>query len=341
MITYHREGYLVGESRCGEDVFALTSGHYDLLIVSPSWDRRCLCLTGGNGLRAKYGIVLLYEVRNSQGLRKKHDKMVLEYVSTHTEEVSKISGRSVDVETLWPKLFSKIRHISGKTGRPLRVFLDLSTFSRFYALAILATCLSHGIAQSCTVFYAEGIYEETKKEYDEITFSRGHWRTVTIPSLEGIWDPGKQKYYMVSVGFEGSKTLQVISKEDPDRISILFPNPGFLPEYVHRTEKANELLKKRFRVPENQIINVKAGDAIEVWKVLDERKVERPERQNTFYLCCGTKPHAVGLALRGLSVGFPAVLYRVPSEHKVVDVNPKGTYWRFDIRDLSALPASD
>lgn len=338
MITFHRQGYLTGESRCGEDVCTLTTGQYDLAIVSPSWDRRCLSLTGGDDLHAKYGIVLLYEARDRQGLRNKHDKILLEYISAHTENVTKISGRSVDVEKLWPKLFSKIKSVSSNTGRPLRVFLDLSTFSRYYAIAILATCLGQGIAESFTVFYAEGAYEKTEREYNEIAFSTGRWKTVTIPSLEGTWDPGKQKYYLVSVGFEGSKTLQVISKEDPDRISILFPKPGILPEYVRRTEEANKVLRKRFQVPQDQIINVRAGDAIGVWKALDEAKVERPEKENTFYLCCGTKPHAVGLALRGLCVGYPVVLYRVPAEHKVVDVEPKGTYWRFDIRDLSAPP---
>jgi hypothetical protein len=243
----------------------------------------------------------------------------------------------VDIDELWPRLLAEIRDVWSRIGRPLRIFIDLSTFSRFYAMAILAACLSEGSASNITIFYSEGLYRKAANDSEEIAFSRGRWRTVTVPFLDGICDPGKQKYYLVSVGFEGAKTLQVVSREDPDRISILFPNPGYLPEYVGRTEEANQVLKERFQVPRDQIINVRAGDAVETWKRLDEAEVERPEKENTFYLSCGTKPHAVGLALRALCVGHPAVLYRVPIEHRVVDIAPNGIYWTYNITDLSAL----
>jgi len=92
-------------------------------------------------------------------------------------------------------------------------------------------------------------------------------------------------------------------------------------------------------IPDEQIIAARAGDAIEAWRKMAERPPDNFSRENSCYLCRGTKPHALALGLRALSLGTPTVLYNVPERHKVVDVKPAGHFWRYDIRDLSILPA--
>lgn len=343
MITEHKRGYLLGRSYRDSSVSNLLSGSYDLVIIASSWDRRCVCITDCRDLRARLGIYLLFESRDSHGLRDEHDQKLDSFLKMCCDrrKINQIYGHSLDVDGMWTKLYNEIKFAAEQVGHPLKVLLDLSTFPRYYALATLGTCIRHGISETVTIFYAEGIYEKPGQEDEETSeyqFTKGRWRTVTIPSLEGMCDPGKKKYFLVSVGFEGLKIMRTISREDPDRISILFPDPGVLGDYVQIAENANKPLVEQFKIPEEQIVRVAAGDAIGAWKSLEESSLERPEMENTHYLSCGTKPHAVGLALRAISIDHPTVLYNIPEGHPFMNIRPAGVFWRYDIKDLSCLP---
>jgi hypothetical protein len=165
----------------------------------------------------------------------------------------------------------------------------------------------------------------------------GEWDTVPIPFLEGRRAPGKKKYVIVSIGFEGSKTLRVLAREDPDRISVLLPDPGSKPGYPAIAEEKNKPLVEMYNVPPDQIVRTNAADAISAWRELGQAALERPEGENTYYLSCGTKAHALGMALRAVCLEFPCVLYNVPERHNYVQVTPTGQYWTFQIRDLSIV----
>lgn len=343
METTYTQGYLEGysvSSCCVEDII---TGKYDLGILTSSWDSRCVCVCDANYVQFDNIILTLFEVRDSMGLRDEHDKVLTEFSVSKCKHVSYISGFSVDVYNMWKKLLTDITRVRKELRRPLRIFMDLSACPRFYALALVGSCLSYGIAESISLLYAEGIYSScsldsvTSMEY---LFSKGHWRIVPIPAFEGRFDPEKKKYYLVSVGFEGPKTLQVINREDPDSISVLFPEPAVIPEYAEVAKLANEELIQSYKVDESQIIRVHAGDAIAAWKALDNASLEKPEDNNVFYLCSGTKPHALGLALRAMILEYPIVLYRIPENHNPIIVKPTGQYWRFDIKDLTSLDAS-
>lgn len=342
MATTFRQGYLEGQSISGHSVKGLIQGNYDLLVLTSSWDSRCVSICDASDILTKYIMLILFEIRDPFGFRDNHDRRLIEYITSKCDKNNTIylRGYSVEVESMWQQIMDNILTIRESQGRPLRILLDLSTCPRYYALALVGSCLSYGIAEYISVVYAEGMYRSCLMDSattTEYIFSKGHWRTVSIPSLEGSFDPGKKKYYLVSVGFEGVRTLQIINREDPDSISILFPEPGYIPEYVEVARTANEELIQSYKVDEGQIVRVHAGDAIAAWKALQEASIENPASDNVFYLCSGTKPHALGLALRAMILGFPTVLYRVPENHNPLNVVPTGNYWRYDIRDLSCL----
>lgn len=184
--------------------------------------------------------------------------------------------------------------------------------------------------------YAEGIYEKNSEREDYV-FTEGGWRIVPILGLEGSHDVGLKKHYLVSVGFEGQKTLRAVNQEDPDRISLLYPSPAFRPEYEGVTIEHNREIIERYAVPNDQIFRARAGDAIEVWKSLTSGDACHSGTDNTFYLCCGTKAHALGMALSAITKRKPSVLYILPDMHSVQKITPSGTYWRYDIFDLSII----
>jgi hypothetical protein len=205
---------------------------------------------------------------------------------------------------------------------------------------LIAGLIQLAITPTVTVFYAEAKYPEKQEKYSytplDRPFSIGQWRAVAIPFLQGTPDPLKKRYFIVSAGFEGLKTARILTKADPDRISILLPDPGTRPGYVEETWLRNRDIIEEYRVPNSQILRAPAGDAIAAWKTLEAHSLERPRSESTFYLCCGTKPHALGFALRALSLGFPTVLYNVPEKHGFMEVNPNGVYWRFEISDVTS-----
>ena len=332
-----RQNYLATRSWCSADVGNLIAGHFDLMMVSSSWDARSISIAGAPDLTATLGIGIFSQGRDSQGLRDAHDRTLTEYCRAKCRRFEIVEGPSTNVEVIWEQVKSHVFGLARVERRPLRVLIDLSACPRFFSLGLLALGLSQRFSHDISILYAEGLYPELDANL-EVAFTGGRWRTVPVPYLEGICDPGKDRFYFVSVGFEGSKTLRTVSQADPDRVSVMLPAPGSGPGYARRTEESNSELIRQFRVPSEQIVKTDAVDAVQALKALHDTSIDRRATENPYYLCCGTKPHAVSLALRALALERPAVLYMIPEEHRVHNTRPNGSFWRYDIQDVTALP---
>ncbi len=333
METVFRQSYLKGTSNRLNDVKQL-EGKYDLFICASSWDGRCVCVTDSK-ISVDYAIPIFFSVRDNMGLRDKYDKLILKYCKRIAARTIPISGASINVEMMWNDLHKNILTIMESVHRPLDIIIDISTLPRYYYGAICALGIKTGFAHKITCFYAEANYPPPNQAEQEIAFTGGSWRAIPIPGLLGDYDPRKKRFYLVSIGFEGWKTLRVVSRADPERVSILFPDPGFDMEYPDRTLNNNQELIWQYKVPDTQVVKAHAGDAIGAWKALSINSVERAEEENTYYLCSGTKPHSLAMILRAMALKYPVVLYNRPDEHNVVLIEPNGKYWKYEIKDLT------
>ncbi len=333
MRSQHRQAHLEGWSERSSAVSDVAEGEYDLLVMTASWDKRCLCLLEAD-LRAQHGIGIYFENRGSLGLRDVHDPLVRAYLCAHCNEVAEITKPSEALDELWQDLWLGAWEAYVRVGRPLNVLLDLSTCPRYYAMGFLAQGMRQGILASLTCFYAEGQYPPPSVEDLGEEFTAGRWETRSAPMLAGTADPGRKRLYVVSVGFEGPKTFRAVSSDDPDRVVVLFPSPGVRDDYPERTREKNQLLFKEFGIDESRTLNAPAGDAIAAWKILDESAVAGSD-ENPFYLCSGTKPHSMAMAVHGLLTERPTVLYAKPVGHKETEISPLGVYWIFCFRDLA------
>ena len=333
-----RQGFLEGSSSSNDSPELLAHGSFDFLLLASSWDKRCLCVTKSRDLRATHGALLLFDTRDDLGLRDDHDPRLTHFLRETVDSPSVIHGDSTDTATVWSRLSEQVLTVARKYQRPLRIFIDLSTCPRYLSIGLAAEGLKSGIASEVTFFYAEGNYPEEESEEDQHElFTTGTWDSIEIPGLHGVWDPEKRRAYVVSIGFEGSKTLRLVSREGPDDVSVLFPDPGVKPEYVDRTARKNATLLKAFSVPDERIIRAAAGDAIAAWRALSVSTVDVPDEQNVYYVCCGTKPHSLALGLRAMVEDYPTVLYIVPDCHRVANTDPLGVFWRYDVRNVTAL----
>ncbi len=262
--------------------------------------------------------------------------MLRAYANRVSNSSGIIRGASEDLNAVWGRLSDQLVSTFRQIGRPLSLLVDLSASPRFYSLGLLAYGIGQGLVRKVTFLYAEATYQDPLSGRTSEVFTTGRWETVPIPLLLGECDPEKGRHYMVSVGFEGSKTLRVVTRAEPDHVSVLFPDPGYENEYVATTTRKNSELIEQFSVPESRIVRRSAGDSIAAWEAMGRNNLDEPEKYNNYYICCGTKPHSLALALRAMALGHPTVLYNKPDRHRESIITPSGKYWRFDIVDLSA-----
>jgi hypothetical protein len=340
MKTEFSQAFLYGYSSVTDNVEKFNGGYYDLAFFASSWDSRCVEIEKQKNLNFDNSVLLLFERRDAYGYRDRHDKILNNIVNKSKNEHYIITDKSEEIDNIWKQLKKIIYTVVYNKKKPINLFIDISTYPKYFALGIIAICLKLGFAKKIKIFYSEAKYgNEAKKvneEEIEYIFTLGKWDTRAIPFLKSIHDPGKKKYYLVSVGFEGNKTMQIVNRKDPDRVSLLFPDPGYMNNYISKTYYENKELIDSYQIPEKHIIKANAGDAIEAWKILDQASPEKEKIENVHYLCCGTKPHAIALALRAICLEYPTVLYRLPEKHKFVEVEPIGRYWEYEVNDSSA-----
>jgi hypothetical protein len=280
------------------------------------------------------GEPIFFANRRVLGLRDAHDPKVTAYLKERCQAVTMIEHPSEDLDGLWQALWKATWEAYADVGRPMRVLLDLSTCPRYYAMALLAGGIRKGVIGSLTCFYAEGEYPETGPENTNEQFTAGRWETRDVPLLTGTADPGKDRLYVVSVGFEGAKTFRAVANDDADRVIVLFPRPGVRPNYPQRTLESNRVLYDEYNLKAEDEIAAPAGDAVAAWKALVEANPIRPN-ENPFYLCCGTKPHSLAMAMHALIEDRVTVLYAKPASHKEARITPLQAYWAFSVRDVS------
>jgi hypothetical protein len=336
-MTEHQQSHLRATSKSSDEVAHLFDGHFDLMVLFPSWDGRCICIDQADKLTADNAIIFDFTHKGTLGLREKHDPIVRAYATRATGKALHVTGKSEDLAQLWEQLREQVLRVYLEMGRPLNVFIDLSSSPRYYSLGLLAYGIGQGIVKEASFLYAEATYKDPTSGQLLETFTTGRWETVTVPQLLGSFDPEKRRHYHISLGFEGPKTLRVVTRAEPDHVSALFPDPGYDPSYLETTTRNNADLLEQFGVVEERIVRAPAGDAIAAWRLMEGRNLDVPERFNTYYVCSGTKPHSLALALRAMALGYPTVLYNKPGRHRESLIDPSGRFWRFDIVDVSAI----
>jgi len=332
--SLHLGGFLHGSSFRSTSVAETVRGRFDIGILASSWDRRSVCILDAAEVHADHWVHITFQRSDSGGLQERHQDVARDFIAAAGTSSTPCHIDSLDLANSWRSLWQALSEVHRSKGHPLRVLLDLSVCPRYLGLAICATLIGRGMVDEMSVFYSEGVYPV--QGTGELLFTGGQWSPVAIPGLCNLVEVAASRLYVVSLGFEGDMTMRTIARADPDRVSLLMPDPGTQPGYTERTKEANRALVEEYLVPDRQIVRAAAGDAIGAWKALAVAGVERAG-ENVYYLCCGTKPHALGLALRCMSEGSGSVLYNRPEDHRVVDTAPAGVYWRYDLRDVTCV----
>jgi hypothetical protein len=330
-------GSLVGEARRSAQASDLLPGAVDFLFGASSWDDRCLTLTASPDLVARRSVLLLFEEKGETGRAQANDAILREYFSQRGGAVDELKGRSEDIEQIWPRVAALLTRTWEEKGEALDILVDLSACPLYLSLALLATGMGAGLIREARFVYNEAEYPDQRPDL----FTRGSWEAVAVPGFVGALNPGRERFYVVSVGFEGPKTLRFVNRADPDRVAILFPKPGYRADYPDRTWKQNESLFEDYDIRDldgSDVVCAPAGDAISAWHALSRFARKGITDENVYYLCCGPKPHSLALALRSMQDGSGVVVYPKPLGHRESGIRPTEEYWMYTIQDRSIPP---
>jgi len=325
-----------GKSHFSESINGLPiKPDYDHCIVCSSWDNRCLTLTKSSINDANEVTLIIFDNKDVNGKRDANDIELRKWAEQKFNKINILNGESVAVEECFSKLADLLLKSYLNLGRPLNILFDLSTCPRYIPLSTLARGFDLGFIKYIDFTYRECIYPTSEKGIvtgeEEIKFTKGQWSTIPISGLTSNASPSAMTEYIVSLGFEGNKTLQVINKADPEFVKVLTPNPGFVEDYNSRVIDDNAELLSTFSIDPNHFINATAGDAIEAWDMVDNYRNVSNKLNNYVYLCAGTKAHSLALTLSALCSDNTSVLYNLPLEHSYVDISMTDKYWLYSI----------
>ncbi len=210
----------------------LFNDSYDLLFVASSWDRRAICLTECSNLRSEASLFLDWELKDSEGIQERNSTIINDYLREHSSICYTVKGKSIEPQSMLPEIFRYVLKVLQKSMRPLRIAIDLSVCPRIYSLSLATVLLKKGLAETIDFFYAEAKYSPIKG--DAIEFRAGPWQLIPITLLDGQNDPWKNKFFLVSVGFEGHNTLKVLNKRIRIEFRFSFLIPDIYPNMLKK-----------------------------------------------------------------------------------------------------------
>lgn len=344
VVSQFRMDYVGCTATCASDPASLVSRvDYDLVVLASSWETRCLSAALARAWGSQSVVLLLFDEKDVLGLRDQHD---LRMVSTLADaDLSIVRGSATDTHMITSELMALVAERRREVGRPLRVFVDMSSCPRIYNLLWIGWGLRGGWIAEIDYFYAEGQYPEMDRISDpleehvlplvELSFAGPTRQTIPVPMLSGTSDPEKGRQYVISLGFEGPRAYRILQKAEPDSVVVILPTPGTNEQYSERALAANSMLVRDFCPGDHGVLGVPAGDAVACWKRLDGCGLLDEDEYNIAFVLCGTKPHALGMGLCALTKPHVAVLYNIPTVHRPVNVVASGKYWLYQVVDFS------
>lgn len=313
-------------------------GDIDLLMLASSWDARSVEIRKCNLGSVKRCAVLLFDNQGELGLRDLHDGTLRDFAgSVSLDPPREIHGRSEDIGGIWTQIRECLGDLVFELGRPLTVAVDLSACPRVFSLGLLAFGFRRGLIRSATVFYSVAAkYEtDTPTMASPHLFTRGSWTPHTIPGLHGHVDTTGGRHVVASIGFEGAKIKRAVGALEPAGVSLLYPIPPNMPEFEAVNRNAGRSIERDFHVDDGNVFTAPASDAVAAWRVLRDLPTElMPLRRSAVLLCCGTKPHSLGMMLTALENPALPAFFMQPGSHREVPVTPKfDEYWQYQIVD--------
>jgi hypothetical protein len=338
--TEFSDGVVAATSYSGKSPDELWTGTFDFGLVGVSWDKRCTAISKCNSISFNSVALVAPQTTVSLELLSSHREIVHDFCQSNSKLCNVLETETETLSGTFERIRSLFWAAVGEANRtaPAKIFIDVSTCPRYLSLALLREALFSGIVSEVCLGYSEGKYPEASPSYndlEEIAFSDGAFQALPVPGYYGEFEPSKGRLFIVSLGFDGWKTLNLLIRKEPERVLTLLSSPGGSPDYEERALSANSALFERFGLSADNSLRATSGDAVEAWRKISEASLEDVEKENIYYLCSGNKPHSIAFALRALSLESPTLLYNSPLKHLPLDIDFNGKFWMYSIKPVA------
>lgn len=297
---------------------------HDLIVAGASWDSRSVLLAEVEGLAASHSLQINYEDTGASGRAPANEARIADSLcGTVANQRHELRIDSFDLYTSWKVVREHVLGVSASVGRPVDVILDLTSIPRNISLGLLGFGLRSGVVRSIGFFYAGATGYHNQDETGRYPFTRGFWTPWSVVGLGGISRPRSRNHLLVSVGFEGARTRRLVDTLEPDRVSVLFAEPGSSPAAERRAREENHELVEAYLVPERAQLTAPLGSALDARTTAlgsaSAQPVDDVFPEETSFLLCGPKLHSLGLAIASLELDSGDVYYVQPEAHSEVD----------------------
>jgi hypothetical protein len=163
-------------------------------------------------------------------------------------------------------------------------------------------------------------------------FSEGYNRDIYIPNYAGSPDFSKPWKYIFILGWEGTRSLSVLKKCEPDSVEIIITKPGYKEGYEVEVVKNNRPFLLDCGVPESHYIYVDAGNPVQIVREIETIFMRSKDVYNLCIVPLGVKPHGLGAGIYGCLNNDVSVMYQVPKKYKLHEVKRGKYVWLYIIK---------
>lgn len=312
---------------------------YDLVLSTLSWEER-----RSTGLRIASGkleelTVLRFAPKTAELARIKAEHLA--EIEGLFRKVNVIDlEASVEVRANSQKLEEWLRDEYVKTGRPLRLLIDISCMPKSYLLFLMGLGFTRDFVSCLDCIYVGGHYDLTTDAQSaegpvagpRALVSEGEWRSYLVPYLTAReYLPGSRDL-VVAMGGELSLSLPFIERVEPRRLELIFIKETAPSGRRRMLNSERSALEELMGEPNSHRIDCRLGDIIGV-AVKAVAFARASQSSGVSAMAIGAKSHALALGLAALSESNVEVVCRTPTSYRISSVFPSGKMYFYEIED--------
>lgn len=313
---------------------------YDICLTALSWEQRATFAFLNEGCLIDSAVALWFESTSDEiEIRKSGQIDSLRIKIGSVDELRLYKATELDEN--FGKLKDFFEEKFRDVGRPLKILMDISCVPKNYLLFLIGFGFSQDIFACFDCIYSAGRYDlmsvghsssdEAGRIHRALT-SSGKWTSRQIPFLAAENTFPNTRDLAVVMGGEIGMALPLVSKVEPNRLSLVFINetaPGEKENALDGEMQAYRALMSEYNADE---IKIDLGDVVSVAAYLERVSCESKSDSVTL-LVLGSKSHALAAGVVGLSYPHVDVVCRVPTSYLALDVQATGDLFFYEIED--------
>ncbi len=208
-------------------------------------------------------------------------------------------------------------------------FIDISGVPIIYTISLLKYIKRIFPSPILHCINYSGEYVDNVPSHNQ--FSEGYSKDIYIPYYEGNPDFSKPWKYIFLLGWEGTRSLAILKKCEPDSVGVIITKPGYKMGYEGKVLTNNKSFLMECDVPDKDYIYVDAGNPVQIIREIEALYTKSKDIFNICIVPLGVKPHGLGAGIFGCINNDVSIMYQVPKKYKLHEIKRGEKVWLYKI----------